>query len=139
MPAQNHITGPSKVKYSGIFKMSDLYRIAHSILVDMRYHIEEMKYKEKVSQGGKEVEISWHATKEFDDYTRFRITVSWLVLGMNEVEVERDGIKLKMDKATIELTINSYLETDYEGRWESHPVTKLFKGIQEKYLYRIRK
>lgn len=137
MPTQNHITGPSKVKYSGIFKMSDIYRVAHSLLIDMRYIIEETKYREKVGQGGsREIEIKWHATKEFDDYTRYRITLSWLVLGLNDVEIEKEGTKVKMNNGTIELTINSYLETDYEGRWETHPITRFFKGLHDKYLYR---
>jgi hypothetical protein len=136
MPSQNQITGPSKVKYNGIFKMSDLYRIAHSLLVDMKYQVEEKKYKEKVSQGGRELEIAWDATKNFDDYTRFRITVGWFIVGMVDVETEVEGVKVKQNKADVEITINSYLETDYEGRWETHPVAKFFKGIHDKYLYR---
>ncbi len=137
MPEENQITGPSKVKYAGIFKMKEVYRVAFDILTtEMGYDVEEQKYREKVTPEGKEIEIIWIAEKKINDYYKFKIKVNFFVVGLKEVEVEKAGVKVKMDTGDIEITIKSYIISDWEGRWENSPVLKFLKGVYDKYLMR---
>ena len=127
----------SVVKYSGIFKMSEVYKVAFSILADeLGYDIEESKYREKVSSDGKELEIKWIAEKKISDYYKFRIKVDFFVVGLKDVEVEKSGVKVKMNKGNIDITIKSSIITDWEGRWESSPVLRFLQGLFDKYVQR---
>ena len=76
------------------------------------------------------------AEKKINDYYKFKIKVNFFVIGLKEVEVEKAGVKVKMDTGDIEITIRSYIISDWEGRWENSPVLKFLKGVYDKYLMR---
>ena len=59
----------SKVKYEGIFKLSDFYKFCHEWLMDEGgLNITETKYSEKLIGDSKDIDIEWLATKEVTDY-----------------------------------------------------------------------
>ena len=127
-----------KIKHSGIFNYSDLYLFCYTWLIDEDYLVTEKSYSEKVSPGGKVVEIRWEARKKISDYFRFIIKTNWRIIGMTDVEVQKEGKKIKMNKGTLEITFSAILEKDYEHRWENRPFIKFLRGVYDRYIIRGR-
>ena len=128
----------SKIKQSGIFDFKEFYRFAYEWLDGEGYDVSEDKYSEKVSPQGKEIEIDWTAKRKISDYFRFVGKIKWRILGMKDVEVQKNGEKLKMNKGTAEIKAKGVLEKDYEHRWEDNPFFKFLRGIYDRYIIRAR-
>ena len=128
----------TKVKHDGIFDFKEVYRFLYTLASDLEYEIEERTYSEKNTVKGKEIEVHWIVKRKISDYFRFRIKVDWLILGMSEVEVTREGIKTKMNKGSLEINFTSFLEKDYENRWEASALMKFLRGLYDNYIIRGR-
>ena len=127
-----------KIKQTGIFEFKEFYRFCYSWLVDKGYFVVEKVYSEKVTPVGKEVEIEWEASRKISDYFRFVLKVKWRILGMKDVEVEKDGAKVGMNKGQPEIKVAAVLEKDYEGRWETSAFLKFLRGWYDKFIIRGR-
>ena len=106
----------TKVVHAGIFSFKDLYKFIYEFFTSYQYAVVEKKYSEKIKAEGKDVEVEWLCIRKISDYFRFRIKVTMRVVGMTQVEVTREGVKTKRDKAEIETKIASFLERDYENK-----------------------
>jgi len=127
-----------KVKFDGIFNFSEIYKFVYTLLGDYEYKIEERVYTEKSKPNGKEIEIFWIAKRKISDYFRFRINVNWLILGMSDIEVQKDGVKVKVNKGSLEIKFTAYLEKDYEQRWENNAAVKFLRGLYDRYIIKSR-
>lgn len=123
-----------KVVHAGIFDFKSFYNFLYDFFTYYQYVVIEKKYSEKIKAEGKDVEIEWLCLRKISDYFRFRIKVGIRILGMTTVEVQRDNIKTKRDKGEIEIKIASFLERDYEHKWETNPIAKFLRGIYDKYI-----
>jgi len=123
-----------EVKSKGYFNYSELYNFCFNWLKDEGYMIREEKYQEKLTGGGKDIEIKWVATKKVTDYFRNSITLNWQIIAMNDAEVERNGKKEKTNKGDLKIKFTAELERDYERRWETNPTNKFFRGIYDRYI-----
>jgi len=129
----------TKVKHDGIFDFKEVYRFLYTMFVDYEYSVEEITYGEKASPAkGKEIEFFWIAKRKISDYFRFRIKVEFRILGMNDVEVTKDGVKSKANKGSLEVKFICYLEKDYEHRWESTAFLKFLRGLYDNYIIKGR-
>ncbi len=128
----------SKTKYTGIWNFEDTYRFVYDWFMDKGYKIVEKGYSEKIKAGGKEIEVHWQASRKISDYFKFMIKADWLILGMTEVEAEKEGKKVKMNKGYIEIKFSAVLVKDYEHRWENNALIKFLRGVYDRYLIKGR-
>ena len=87
----------SKIKQASVFEFKEFYRFLYTWLSDNEYDVTEKVYSEKITPSGKEIEIEWEADRKISDYFKFVIKVTWRILGMVDVEVQKDGKKAKMN------------------------------------------
>lgn len=127
-----------KIKQKGIFNFRKFYNFAYDWLRSEGYKIIEKNYTEDIKGGTKKTEIKWDAKKKISDYFRFMIELDWLTLNMKNVEVLKDGKKVKMNSGETELRVKGVLLKDYEHRWEDRPVFKLLRGIFDRYIIKSR-
>ena len=127
-----------KIKNTGIFDFKEFYRFCYTWLIDEGYFLVEKAYSEKFTPAGKELEIEWDARKKISDYFRFYLKIKWRILGMNDVEVEENGKKLKMNKGYVEIKADAVLEKDYEAKWEANALSKFLRGVYDRYIIRTR-
>jgi hypothetical protein len=127
-----------KVRQVHIFNFKEMYRFCLQHLLDEEYDVQEQQYKEKILPNGKEVEIKWDATRKISDYFKYQIKAKWRILGMNDVEVNSNGKKIKMQKGDVEVKIEGFLVKDYEHRWEDTPFLKFLRGVYNRYIIRAR-
>lgn len=127
-----------KVKHRGLFDFAELYRFCYDWLIDKDYLVTEKSYSEKVTAGGKEVEIEWDARKKISDYFRFVLKINWRIIGMTETEAQRNGVKMKINKGQLEIAFSATIEKDYEHRWENSAFLKFLRGVYDRYIIRGR-
>ena len=125
-----------KLRKKGFFNYGELYKFCYTWLKEEGYKISEDKYGEKLAAFGKEIKLEWTAKKKVSDYFRNVIKVKWLIIGMNDAEIERDGRKEKTNKGEAEMDFTGILERDYESRWEDQPFWKMMRGVYDKYVIR---
>jgi len=127
-----------KFKQKGIFDFKDFYAFAYDWLNGEGYNVTENVYSEEITGDSKKIEIEWVAKKKISDYFRFVIKINWMIIGLKNVEVEREGKKLKMNSGQVEVKISGVLEKDYENKWEDHPFWKFLRGVYDRYIIRSR-
>ena len=127
-----------KLKQKGIFDFKDIYAFTYDWLVSEGYKVTEKVYSEEITGDSKKIEIEWQAKKKISDYFQFLVKVRWMVLGLKNVEVQREGKKIKMNSGQVEIKIAGVLIKDYEHKWEDAPIWKFFRGIYDRYIVRTR-
>ena len=127
-----------KIKHTGIWDFGEVYRFLYDWLIDNDYLVTEKSYNEKIKPDGKEIQIKWEARRKISDYFRFILKLDWLILGMKEVETDKEGAKVKMNKGYIEIGFKAILEKDYEHRWENNGFLKFLRGVYDRYIIRGR-
>lgn len=127
-----------KIKQKGIFDFKDFYSYSYDLLIEEGYSVSEKVYSEEITGDSKKIDISWEASKTISDYFKFSIKINWTIIGLKEVEVMKEGKKVKMNNASVEIKVKGVLVKDYENRWENHPFWKFLRGIYERYIIRSR-
>jgi len=69
----------------------------------------EKKYIERIKPNGKQLEIDWHAEKPKSDFFTYNIDLTFLIIGMNDIEVQQGAIKRKLNKGDYELRLTAYI------------------------------
>lgn len=125
----------SKIKYTGLFSFSNLYQFCYDWLTEeFGLDVAETKYSEKIKGDSKDIEIDWKCFDKVTDYFAFEVKVSFMILGLKEVEVVRDGNKTKTNKGMIELKCKGSLVRDYDGKFETTPFKKFMRSVYEKWI-----
>ncbi|MEK6908758.1 MAG: hypothetical protein AABX23_01765 [Nanoarchaeota archaeon] len=133
--AEKDVILKEKIKYSGYGKFSDIYSYAHDWMKQEGFGIVEEQYTEKVKGSSKDVEVVWKASKQVTDYFKMEIDLKWRILGMEDVEVEIDGKKKKMNKfMELGIELKGSLIKDYKNEWNKSATTKFFKEIYNKFV-----
>jgi len=127
-----------KIVHAGIFDFKEMYRFMYEWFRDFSYLILEKKYSEKIKADGKEVEYEWLCLRKISEDYRFRIKIVTRIIKMVTVEVQEGGVKFNRDKGEIEIKFWSYIERDWQNRWDQHPITKFLRGFYERYMLRGR-
>jgi len=121
-----------------IFDLGSVYDFCFTWLNDENYIVMEDKYSEKIKPNGKELEIIWTAKKKVSDYFRFILKIRWFIIGLKDVEVEKNGNKVKMNKGDFEITVKGVLERDYEHSWEQNQFYKSLRKMYNRFIVRGR-
>ena len=124
-----------KIKYVGLGDLANTYKFARDWFVNEEFNVIEESYSEKITGGGKELEIKWVCSRKVTDYFKITLKLKWIILGMTDVEVEVDYCKKKMNKfVELSIEIDGLLEKDYSGKWEGSGMQKFFQEAYHKYI-----
>lgn len=123
------------VSYEGIFNLKEVYKLFFDWMSDKGYVPVEKRVHESVAKGGKHVEVELEPYKKYTDYAKSVIRIHFTASGVTDVETTVDGHKRKMQKGKVHVRLDSWLETDYEHRWETQPVFYVLRTLFEKYVY----
>lgn len=134
MPEKDTIFS-SNIKYVGIFSFKDFYQFCYEWLTEETgLDVAEEKYEEKVKGNQKEISVNWTGERKVTDYFKFEIKVGMKVSGMEDVEVVREGVKLKMNNGSIKVDVKGILVRDYEAKFEGTASKKFMRSIYEKWV-----
>jgi len=136
MPEREVIIDKYRVTYEGLFNALDLYTIIDEFLEDKGYDKREKKNIERVTKDGKYIELWLEPWKKLTDYAKSVILVRIIMSEVKEVEIEKEGVKVKMNQGKIQFVFDAYLETDYENRWEMKPIFFFLRTIFDKFIFK---
>lgn len=128
----DHLT----ISYKGLFNATEVYKMIDFWFMEKNYTKHELVNYEQVMKTGKEIRTRSEPYKKITDYAKYVLIVEVYGSNIKEVEVEKDGARVRMNQGDIQVLITGTLETDYEHRWESKPVFYLLRGIFDKYVFR---
>jgi len=129
---------PIMIRYKGVFDYDGMYKMMHAWLISKRFLFHEDKYKDKVSTPfGNEIEAKWTAEKKVTEFVMEKITIEFHLWDFSEVEVIREGKKIKMNKARMEIKFFADIILDYSKKFSkgSEFAQKLGKFYVEKVIY----
>jgi len=126
----------SSTKFGGIFTFADFYKFCYNWLMEeigMEF-IEEYKYVEKIKGNEKEIDVQWRGEKKLTDYFKFEIKVDFEVRMLKEVEIVKDGKKIKTNEGEVKMKVKGTLVKDYQGKFEKTAGLKFLRSIYEKWV-----
>lgn len=125
------------LSYEGVFNLKELYRLIDKWFKDHGYDKQEIRNWEDVSQNEKQIILEIIPYKKVSDYARLDIRIFMIFSKLTEIDLEKDGIKFKMNKGRAEFYFDAYVVTDYENKWETRPIFYFVKNVLDKWIYRI--
>jgi hypothetical protein len=117
---------PINIKYSGLYDLNSLLKAIYTWYNSEYYNFTEAKQKYKPS----EREIKFHGDRKLNEYVRFNIDVDMFFFDIKEVEVIKEGKKLKMQDGKVIIDIKGFLELDWQRRFGG---VKYFQYLQDFY------
>lgn len=131
----------SSLKWKGIFPFADFYKFCNRWLTEETGlgAFSEDKYSEKLVAGNaKEIDIEWTASKKMTDYFKMEMKVKFEIKGLVEVEIQKNGVKIKSNQGEIKMDVKGFLIKDYDSKFESTAFRKFLRGIYEKWVIKPR-
>jgi hypothetical protein len=125
-----------KLTYEGIFDLNGLYRNIDAWFYEKGYDKWEHKNYEQVLPSGKDIEIELLPWKKITDYFKNIIKVRMKFTTIKDVEIEKEGVRLKLNQGKVMIIFDGYLESDYEQKWEGRPLFFFIRTIFDKYIFK---
>lgn len=125
-----------RLSYEGIFKVTELYKLIDNWLREKGYDKREKRMAESVTPKGKFIEWEIEPWKKITDYAKIVIKLRVIMTDIEEIDIDVDNIKVKMNKGRSDFIFDGYIETDYENRWESKPVFFFLRTLFDKYIFK---
>lgn len=134
MTEKQLVTDNEKIEYEGIFNWEKLYNFITEKLNDKDYQKHRKKYEENVEESGKNIFIDLRATKKKTSNATLVIKLILEFQNLTDTTAEEAGIPAKVKKGKVRITIDSWVNTDYEDLWRNNAYSYLFQGLIKKYF-----
>jgi len=136
---------PIRIKYKDIFDMKGLYESLQEWLSERDWNDPEDKvdhwetyYSERIDRSGsKEIVIQWRLEKPAPkaQYLYYYLDIDFHCLALSNVEVMKEGRKMKVNKGEVEITIRAFIEEKYKQEFEKQIFLKHIKEIFADKMY----
>lgn len=121
---------PIYLKYDGIFDLDALYRRCVKWFHEYGFEFEETAYKGKAD----EIELKWAPWMKVNDYIMYKLALNFHILEYKDINVVKDGRKVKLTKARMRVEISMGLETDYSKRFGGNKFAQQIKKFYERFI-----
>ena len=118
----DHLT----MEYNGLFDVNELCRMIDGYLKEKGYNKFEARNIEQVTPSGKHIELELRPWKTVTDYAKIWMKITILITGCKEVEVEKEGVKVRLNQGNVHIVFDGYVETDKENKWENQETLDSF-------------
>lgn len=126
------VNKPLKVTAESVFDMHDLYRHMRRWLDEHKYITFEKEYRDWMKESGRSASIKLDPWKKVDDYTKLHIEIRIKFKDLKEVET-KSGV---LNKGEVMVKFESYIEKDYENRWENNFMTRFMRALNDHFFIR---
>ena len=126
------------ISYEGLFNASELFYTIDSWLRDNGYDKYEKKVLEKNLESGRFVQHKMEPYKKINDYVKLVIEITLTLSELKDVTIEKEGLKIALNKGKVDCSLAGVLYTDYEGRWETKPIFFFIGVLLDKFIFKTR-
>ena len=118
------------IKHKGIFDLSDILQGIKSYFESDYFKVHYPKHKLKQPSGGWEHEMEIYGERKVNDYVLFKITLFIRLYDIKDIEIIKDGKKIKTNSGRITVDISGEITLDFEKRFGG---SKFLQGLQDFY------
>jgi len=136
MTEREQVVDGERITYEGFFSFADLIKLLSEWCSTKGYWMQEKSATETVKSDGKYIEYKITPSKKVSDYAKFALSIRMIGSGLKEKEIEKDRHKQILSEGKIQIVLDGFFETDYEGNWESKPVYYVIRILWDKYIYK---
>jgi hypothetical protein len=114
----------------GIIDLDGLYKTMRRWFYDYKYYFEEPTSRVRPgSAAGIELEWIWKAWRKINDYAKFNVRVYFYIWDVKDLEVIKDGEKVKLTKCRIMIEFDGDVEFDYSNVFEKTKIGRYLFNI----------
>ena len=136
MVERRHVVDHLKLNYEGLVSIHDLYELIESWLKNKGFDRRERINQEIVRPTGKHIQLVLEPWKKTSDYVQEFARIEIRMLDIVDVKVKVDGKRRTVQKGKVRITFDGFLDTDYEGKWETLPLAFAIRTLIDKFFYK---
>jgi len=119
-----------RVVQDATFNMHDLYKHIRSWVDAHSYITFEKEYRDWMRDTGRSSSVKLATWKKVDDYVKYHIDIRIKFKDLKEVET-KSGL---MNKGEVTVKIDSFIEKDYENKWEHNFMTRFMRALNDYFF-----
>ena len=124
------------VAFEGLFSMHELFEMIDEWFRMKGYDKKETLNFEKIKKTGKYIEILLEPNKKLTDYIESYFWIKIIGEEIKDAEVKHKKTKVKLNHGKLNITIRSFLITDYEDKWAGKPYNFLVRTLFDRFIYK---
>ena len=128
----DYVVRPITLSYSGVVNLKEIYELIRAWFNDKGFFTMEKESEGSDEESESSFSTAFEASKKIEEYTKYIIKIKIKSSSLKETS---EQYKYQGD---FRISFESYLEKDYEDKYENKPFVKFFKGIWEKFAERSR-
>lgn len=128
------------IRHRGFFNFAELQRAMRQWFIDEEFNMVDIPgYQQKFATPvGVEHEYKIKAYKNVTEYVRFHFNVFVRVYDLRDIEIIRDGKKVKLQDGKIMIRVTPTLEFDWQKRFGGSKFIKALDEFLRKYVLRYK-
>lgn len=124
--------GGATLRYYGVFDYDKLCRKILGWLHNRHYEVTEGTHKHKMGcPHGFEIERKISGYVKVNQFIKYNVVFEMHLWDAHQVDVVKDGKKIKLWKARIEIKSSMSIEMDYQNKWNTPFKKKLLRFFAE--------
>ncbi|MEK6836025.1 MAG: hypothetical protein AABX55_03325 [Nanoarchaeota archaeon] len=127
----DYVVPKTALSYTGILNVKELYSLIKSWLNEKGFYIIEKEHHGSLGET-RNLKTKWQAEMKMEEYTKYVIKLTIKASNLHETN------KASKFSGDFQVEVESYLEKDYEDRFESKPVLKFFRSVYDKFIDKSR-
>ncbi|MFH1072868.1 MAG: hypothetical protein V1743_05555 [Nanoarchaeota archaeon] len=136
MPEINILIMGRLIKYHGLFDLAGLIKMLDMWFKERGYNKRETKNFEEVYEDGRQVTVEFFPYKKISDNVKFEIRLFMIFSKLQDTEIEKDKNKLKLLQGDALVSMDAYLISDYENKWDRTPFYFFLRTLYDRYFQR---
>ncbi len=126
-----------KLSYNGPVKINDFYKEVEDWIKKKGMNKELKKKMERLTPKGKKMEWTIECWKNLAHHSKEVVRLRSMFNEVKEIEVNKNGRRIKTQQADILLIFDGILETDLSEKWEQKPVFYFVRALVDKYIWKF--
>ena len=126
-----------RIKHKGIFDINDILQGIKDFLEDdyFKFHFPQHKFKIPTPKGG-EHKLKMYGERKVNEYVKYKINLYIRVFDYTEIEVIKEGKKVKMFNGRLYAEVSGDLILDFEKRFGGSAFLQGLQDFFHKYVIR---
>ncbi len=129
MPTKGNLP-PRVLKFKGLFEFSELIKSIRNWYENGKFHLVEKNYKWKPG----ELEVEMEGDTKYNEYFKYKIKVWIRSWDIKDVDVVKNGEKLKLQEGRLAIEVTGDYELDWQKRFEGSAFLKAVRELYHKYI-----
>lgn len=122
--------------YEGYFDTNALYNFIDRYTRERGWDKQDVLHDIKNKESYRDIYLDLRPSKTISDYAKFMMKIIVNMTHVTDEIIELDGKKIKTNKGKVNITLNGFMMTDYEGDWQSSAKWTFMKTIYDKFIFR---